>query len=152
MRLVGADGSFELTILGYQFPQLATEEYDSNWLNIRVQVQHQRGRWSAQDACLLTYEAAALADWFEAIAVGREVEVERSFIEPNLLFQLRAERAGTRILRVYFELELRPKWAPYDGAPEEDLFLDLPAQPTQLTAAAESLRTQLARYPQRTER
>lgn len=152
MQLVGPSGSLELTFLGYQFPHLATEEYDSNWLNIRVRVQHPRGRWSAQDACLLTYEAAALAHWLDAVALGREQEAEHGFLEPNLLFQVRTQDPGTRVLRVYFELELRPKWAPYDGAPEEDLFLDFPVEPAQLSAAAGSLRAQLTRYPQRAER
>jgi hypothetical protein len=152
MQLVGPNGALELTFLGYQFPHLATEEYDSNWLNIRVRVQHPQGRWSAQDACLLTYEAAALADWLDAVALSREQEAEHGFLEPNLLFQVRTEDPSTRVLRVYFELELRPNWAPYDGAPEEDLFLDFPAEPAQLSAAAESLRAQLTRYPQRAER
>jgi hypothetical protein len=152
MRLVGSEGSLELTLVGYQYPQLATAPYDSNWLNVEVRVQHPRGSWTAQDPCLLTYDVAGLADWLEAVAVGRETDAEHGFMEPDLLFRAGTDSSGTRFVRVYFELELRPAWAPFDGAPMEDLFLDVPAEPAQLSAAARSLRDQLARYPQRAER
>jgi hypothetical protein len=152
MQLVGSDGSVELTLVGYQFPHLATAPWDSNWLIVRVRVQHPRGNWSAQDPCLLTYDVAGLADWLEAVAVGREDDAELGFMEPNLLFRTGTDSHGSRFVRVCFDLELRPDWARSDEAETEDLFLDFPADPTQLTAAARSLREQLARYPQRTER
>jgi hypothetical protein len=150
MRLTGPDGALTLTLAGYQFPHLATVEHDSNWLNVHVRVRHPRGEWAAQDASLLTYEAASLAGWLEAVASGREPDAECSFLEPNLRFEVRADEAGGRTLRVYFELELRPAWAPYDGAPEDDLFIDVPVERAQLTTAAASLRRQLAGCPQRT--
>ena len=152
MRLVGREGSLELTLAGYQFPHLATAPWDSNWLNVRVRVQHPRGNWTAQDPCLLTYDVAGLADWLDAVAAGREEDAEHGFIEPNLFFRSGRDPDGNRFLRVYFELELRPTWAPFDGAPMEDLYLDCPAEPSKLIEAARSLRHQLARYPQRTER
>lgn len=152
MQLTGPDGALALTLAGYQFPQLATVEYDSNWLNVHVRVRHPRGEWTAQDPSLLTYEAESLAGWLEGVAAEREPHAECSFLEPNLRFEVRADEAGRRLLRAYFELELRPKWAPYDGAPEDDLFIDVPVVSAHLMAAAASLREQLARYPQRTER
>lgn len=55
MRLFGKSGlGFELSILGYQFPHLMIEEYDSNWLNIRVDVVHPGVSWNATDAAMLT--------------------------------------------------------------------------------------------------
>jgi hypothetical protein len=152
MQLVGSDGSLELTVVGYQFPHLAMEAWDSNWLNVRVRVQHPRGSWTAQDPCLLTHDVAELADWLEAAATGREQDSELGFMEPNLAFQTGLDGRGSRFVRVYFDLELRPPWAPSDGVPVEEVFLDFPAEPAQLSAAARSLREQLARYPRRTER
>ena len=152
MRLVGHDGIIELSLVGYQFPHLATVPWDSNWLNVRVRVRHPRGDWTAQDPCLLTYDVAGLADWLDAVAAGREEDTEHGFMEPNLYFRSVTDPDGNRFVRVYFELELRPTWAPFDGAPMEDLYLDFPAEPSQLTKAAQSLREQLAHYPQRTER
>jgi hypothetical protein len=142
----------ELTFVGYQFPHLATVPWDSNWLNVRVRARHPRGDWTAQDPCLLTYDVAGLADWLEAVAAGREEDAEHGFMEPSLFFRSAVDPDGNRFVRVYFELGLRPTWAPFDGAPMEDLYLDFPAEPRQLTEAARSLREQLGRYPQRTER
>lgn len=117
-----------------------------------MHVRHPRGEWTAQDPSFLTYEAAALATWLDAVAEGREDDAECSFLEPNLRFEVRDDDACRRVLRVYFELESRPTWAPHDGASEDDLYLDVPADPAQLGSAASTLREQLARYPQRTAR
>jgi hypothetical protein len=47
-------GRFELAILGYQFPAIVDDEWDSNWLNIRIHVQMEPGAWSATDPSLTT--------------------------------------------------------------------------------------------------
>jgi len=96
MKLCAADGTaFELTILGYQFPELASEQYDSNWLVIRIHVDHPSGSWEARDPCLLSYEVAELADWLEAVAQGEPARREMSFMEPNLEFRLHPHCAST---------------------------------------------------------
>jgi sigma54-dependent transcription regulator len=136
--------------MGYQYPSLSQAEYDSNWLRVRVDVQHARGRWSAQAPCLLTSEVTELANWRERVAAGADQAAEHEFIEPNLKFELRHVAEAARAIRVYFEMEVRPPWASAVGAPEADLFLDIPVDASQLASAAESLRTQLARFPQRT--
>ncbi len=39
MKLLNNDQTgFELTIAGYQFPEMETEEYDSNWLLIQKSI------------------------------------------------------------------------------------------------------------------
>jgi hypothetical protein len=123
-----------------------------HWLIVRVSVKHPRGSWTAQDPCLLTSDVSGLADWFDSVAAGQEEDAEHGFMEPNLLFRSGSEADEHRFVRVYFELELRPSWAPFNGVPMDDLFLDFPAEPSQLAEAARSLREQLAHYPQRTER
>lgn len=147
MHMDGPDGSLELSLLGYQYPGLVTEPFDSNWLHVRVAVRHPRGDWVATDPCLLTYEAVALADWLEAAAAGREGDAELDFLEPCLRFELRGPGVGGRALRVHFEHELRPPWARVDV--EADAYLDLSAAPEVLAVAADALRAQVARYPQR---
>lgn len=152
LRLEGSNGqSLQLTIVGYQFPAMRTKDYDSNWLNVQVSVVHPRGRWTARDACLLTYEAARLADWLQAVGRGKSVASEESFIEPNLAFRL-VESAQGPFLRVYFELELRPEWAFSRAAFEEDLWVEFPVGELDLVGAAEGLRQQLRVYPQRAAR
>jgi sugar lactone lactonase YvrE len=108
MQLRGIDAqSVELHIAGYQFPDLAAVEYDSNWLTIEGQVRHPRGRWSFRDPCLLTSEVSRLATWLDALAQGKPESDEIGFIEPNLSFRV-VRSAAFAVLRVYFELEARP--------------------------------------------
>ena len=69
MRLRGAENTeFEMKVTGYQFSHLKQEPYDSDWLNIHVDVAHPRGDWSKTDACLLTFELSQLIDWLRSIA------------------------------------------------------------------------------------
>src|SRR6266536_3133930 len=116
--------SFTLTIVGYQFPALATTPYDSNWLDIHVDVTTDQGTWSATDPCLLTYEVQQLADWLDAIGERRNDSSICSFTEPCLVFQLLAENHAQPTLRILFELELRPPWAPLKTASAEDVWID----------------------------
>ncbi len=84
MRLVGSDGSLlELSIAGYQFPEIETGEYDYNWLEIRIHIAHSLGEWASTQPILLTNEVEALAKWFDAIARGDDVEPVQHFLEPN---------------------------------------------------------------------
>ena len=52
-------------------------------------------------------------------------------------------------MRVYFELEARPSWAPCDGAGMEDVFIDFELRPGLLNEASSSLRQQVQKYPVR---
>ncbi len=153
MRIMGSDGSlFEMSILGYQFPKLQTEEYDSNWLRIRIHVVHPQGEWSSIDPSLLTYEVDALATWFADIVRGRSVATEMAFTEPNLSFQLLDHGRNAKSLRIYFELESRPTWARSEIVPSEDLWVEFLLSEVNLGDAAEALRPDLAQYPQRAGR
>jgi hypothetical protein len=151
MRLESADALFELQIRGYQFPVMESEDYDSNWLRIHGTVRHPRGSWTFEDPCLLTYEVAALATWLEQISTNGFADDRIGFIEPNLEFRWFHESGG-EILRVYFELESRPAWAPSTSVGELDLWIDFHLGENDLGAAAKSLRNGLAKYPQRAVR
>lgn len=151
MKLIASTGTaFELKILGYEFPDLETELYDSNWLVIQVHVSHPRGVWTATHPCLLTYEVAQLADWLEQVGAGQKVRAQIYFIEPNLEFQLVNAGGKDEALRIYLGAELRPSWMESDIVCEHEVqFL---TSEVDLVAAAEELRKQLQCFPQRAER
>jgi hypothetical protein len=65
MVLAGDNSGCRLTILGYQFPDDTTDEYDSNWLVIGGEVWLDGREWQFRDPCLTTFEAKRLADWLE---------------------------------------------------------------------------------------
>ena len=142
------DHKLELSLLGYEFPTIDDDEWDSNWLNIRISATNDQGSWAATDASLLTEEVGRLAEWLQAIAENNEADAELDFIEPNLAFEL-VEANGLVRLRAWFELELRPRWAPTDEVPARDLCVDLELARDDLGKAADSLRAQLRRFPPR---
>jgi hypothetical protein len=148
--LIGENGGrFELAILGYQFPAIVDDDWDSNWLNIRIHVETERGGWSATDPSLTTADVIRLADWLEAIAEAKGQESEVDFIEPNLSFGLHAESADEVTLRIWFELESRPPWAPSSVAGERDVWIDLNVRRGDTRRAAAELRAQLQEFPPR---
>jgi hypothetical protein len=149
MKLIGAnDQAFELRILGYEFPEIEDDKYDSNWLIIEVEVNHPKGSWIARDASLLTYEVDRLGRWLENIANNQQVNPLQSFMEPNLEFIFISPESPSKVLRIYFELELRPSWAPYTGI-MQDLWVEFQVSKLDLQQAALSLWEQLSKYPQR---
>ena len=88
MILKTIDGSeFELQIAGYQFPEIQDEEWDSNWLLIRVLIHTETHTWEAIDPCMDTYEANNLCKWLNSLAEGQTVQPELEFLEPELRFK-----------------------------------------------------------------
>jgi hypothetical protein len=154
MKLKSPEASLYLTILGYQYPDAAGEPYDANWLSIHVEAAGPGGAWTGTDPCLLTYEAARLAAWMEAVAAGQKASPAISFLEPVLLFRLIDGEQG-RTLRVHFGNLINPSWRQLEGTREPglnpDLWLDFPLAEVDLAAAARELLQQLKRYPDRAE-
>lgn len=141
--------SFKLKILGYQYPYIADDYYDANWLLIQVDVTHPKGSWSANDPCLLTFEVERLAKWLEEVHDNINKKSYCSFTEPCLEFRVEANDKGERVLRIYFELEIRPLWTASNNLGMEDFWVDFPLAEIDLPAAARDLRSQLHKYPQR---
>ncbi len=160
MKLTSPNASFYLGILGYQYPDAAGEPYDANWLSIHVEASGPQGAWTGTDPCLLTYEAARLADWLDAVANGEDASPAISFLEPVLLFRLiDGERIGSadrgKILRIHFGNLINPSWRQLNIKREPgsnpDLWLDFPLSETNLAAAASELHQQVKRFPDRAE-
>ena len=147
MQLTGRnDNSLTLSIQGYEFPEAPEapeDDWDANWLVIRVDVRNDEGNWTATAPCLTTREVVELADWLEDPAG------ELDFTEPNLVFEFVLEHDGDVQLRVWFELESRPDWAESRVAGERDLSADLTVSHAELAQASTELRRQLAAFPPR---
>ncbi len=141
-------GPVRLEALQYEFPGEATGS-DADWLFICVRVKTPQGNWTARDACLETQDVSEIAEWLHALAAGEPADRELEFLEPNLAFEVLSRRPGWVALRIWFELELRPEWAPWDDVPSRDLSCDVEATPEDLREAAMSLRHDLERFPAR---
>ena len=148
MLLAGVGGNeLELAIVDYQFPEVRTDPWDSNWLLVSVRVVTAEGSWDVVDPCLTTWEAKHLVRWLVNAAARDPAAAPATFTEPNLTFVARAhpkvaERVG---VRACFQLELRPPWV---GAGKE-LCVDLEVERADLARAAASLLMDLIRFPQR---
>jgi hypothetical protein len=150
MFLVGRNGSrFELGVVGYQFPAIEDDKWDSNWLNITIGVQGAIGSWSSTHPSLLAADVERLADWLEAIAEARPQDALVEFLEPNLAFELHAAAEEDVVIRVWFECESRPPWARADSAYMHDLWIDLDLARRDAAGGARDLRDQLERFPAR---
>jgi hypothetical protein len=103
--------NFKLTVLGYQFPAIMFDEYDSNWLRIHIVVDSKLGKWESVDCILLTWEMEILTSWLNDIYCDREDSRELDFIEPNLSFKLLEKENYDAVIRINFNLESKPKSA-----------------------------------------
>jgi hypothetical protein len=88
MELTSPNGDlFDLRLIGYKLPRGSDNLHDSNWLRVHTRCSVGGRAWQAIDACLLTWEVAALADWADSLAAGTPSEPELNFVEPNLWFE-----------------------------------------------------------------
>jgi hypothetical protein len=151
MRLRGREGNeLALSLVGYQFPDETVDPWDSNCLLVSVRVVTPNGTWEVVDPCLTTWEARQVALWLSAVARGAMVRPTSTLSEPNLTARVGLDPLNpSRFqLRVCFELENRPPWAP-TVAGGRNLCVDLDVGAADLASAAASLRGDLARFPQR---
>lgn len=148
--LLKANGAFfQLTLLGYQYPDAEGEPYDANWLRVRVDAVGPQGAWSAVDPCLLAEEAERLAEWLEELHEGRATPA-LSFMEPALLFR-RVEEGNRAGLRIHFGPLVYPSWAEQNPTTRPDISLTFAASEIDLRNAARDLRAQLKKSPPRRE-
>jgi hypothetical protein len=141
--------SFHLEVLGYQYPDIENEVWDSDWLRLYMAASLPQGAWSVTNSFLLTFEVKSLADWLDAVATNMQAQNEIGFTEPNLSFEVINPTGIERSLRVHFAIECLPPWARRSEYGTEDVFADFSLSDIDLHAAAESLRFELSLYPQR---
>ncbi len=147
MHLRGREGNeLELSVVGYEVPAETVDPWESNSLLVALRVVSPKGAWEVVDPCLTTWEAARLASWLAAVAVGPALGT-RTLTEPNLSVAATPEN-GRLTLRICFELESRPPWAPTIRG-GRDLCVDLDVARRDLVAAAASLGADVGRFPRR---
>ena len=152
MLLRGRDGSeLQLDVVGYQFPHVEADPWDSNSLLVAVRVVSSHGTWEVVDPCLTTWEAAHLVRWLAALAAGDVSSVRQAFNEPNVRMSVNGISPDFDLARVHacFELETRPPWLPGPAAGRDTLCVDLDLPRASLRDGAVALARQLRRFPQR---
>jgi len=152
MMLRGRDGAeLRLDVVGYQYPHVEADPWESNTLLVAVQVVSDHGTWRVVDPCLTTWEAAHLVRWLGALAAGDTRAVRQAFNEPNVRMSVNGLSSDFELARVHacFELETRPPWLPGPAAGRDTLCVDLDLPRVALRDAAVDLARQLRQFPQR---
>jgi hypothetical protein len=155
MHLEGDGGRLlDLSIVGYQFPSKSSGtlgfDHDANWLVVNGRVSDGTRSWSFQDPCLLTTEARELVAWLEAVADGWLELDTIDFTEPNLEFARVSAPADPPVIHVTFRLEAWPPW--WNHVTEDDwdgVWLEFDSSREALAAAANDLKNEVHRYPER---
>lgn len=139
---------FRLEIIGYQFPSILDSYWDSNWLNVRINVSTSTGSWSCVAPCLLTFEVDELASWLDKLIVDKASTAVISFTEPSPQFRFIKHGSGHCLLRVdlgyFFQKKLSGLFA---GRRFIRLFFSI--NDNELPHQANLLREQLKNCPQR---
>jgi hypothetical protein len=148
MTFRGIDNQIvEMKITNYQFPQIVDGDYDSNWLNVYLNVKSKIGHWETIDPSLTTWDLQRLINWFENLSNNFEPEyLEVVFLEPHLTFELHnSYYSETKKIRIIFDSESRPKSA-IEG---KEYFVDILANNIELKRIQLDLKKELDNYPER---
>lgn len=148
MVLHGRNGEeFSLRIIDYEFPDIKNDEWDSNWLLIETKVTLDGESWLMTDPCLLTWEVMWLANWLKAISHEDLAIEEVGFLEPNLYCKLVDYNKNRVVIRVFFELENKPKWVEATGG--DEVSIDLCLSPKEVCDWVNDITRQRDSFPPR---
>jgi hypothetical protein len=138
-----------LTVVGYEFPDERVDPWDSNSLLVEVRLLAPQGSWDVIDPCLTTWEARHVVRWLWALGRRADLVANRALglSAPNVTLTGEAVKGEPdRVdVRACFALERRPPWVGGSG----NLCVDLDVDRPQLARAAQQLRADLDRFPQR---
>lgn len=139
--------SVELKITNYQYPDITDGDWDSNWLNIYLNVKSKFGHWQIVDPSLTTWDVQRLIFWFDSFLLNTLPESnDIGFTEPNLSFELLdGFNKDNKTFRIKFDLEFRPQSATDD----KEYFVDFIADNFELKRIVNELKKELDKYPER---
>jgi hypothetical protein len=132
MLLRGPGARFRLRLLNRS---------NEGWCKCTINVDCERGAWSATFTGLPDYEIDRLAAWLDSAAGHSDFVGRLSFLEPELAFELREGQGRT--LRVYFAYDSRPDRSGL-SEPEQEVYVEFPVDQRSLDRAADELRADLA--------
>lgn len=146
----------EISVAGYEFEHDFRDQFDANWLVLRVVLQSVFGawRWQVEDAGALTWELAACVDWLRALRDHKPVaEDQFGFSEPDVSFDaIRSDDSQVVGLRLNLMDEFQPPTKVLVPRENNIVSLRFYTPPEVLGAFADQLEASLARFPQRGER
>lgn len=114
-RLIGPESHIlDLEPIRYEFPipgrlvdSPIDNDWDANWVIVRIDVNDGQRQWSATHPAFLTWDLLGLVDWLRGLAAGASVTPRFEGMEPNLQFEAEATGEST-MLKAIFQQEFLP--------------------------------------------
>jgi hypothetical protein len=149
MKILCENNQFiELKVLGYEFPENISDEWDSNWLIIYINVKTIEKHWNTACPVLTTFELKGLINWLENISKDK-IDNYKSifFTEPNLSFELLNDiNSEIKEIKINFGAEFNPFSAMNSN---KECFIIFKANNKEIKIYVEELRDELNKYPER---
>jgi hypothetical protein len=146
----------QMSIVGYEFPDLLDSPDDANWLVIRLTLQSLHGawRWQVEDAGALTWELADCITWMRKLSHGEVVDTESwGFSEPDIRFEIILNEEGAAAgLSVNLMDEFQPPTKVLVPHENNLVSLRFHTPPDVLREFADNLAAELIHFPERGER
>jgi hypothetical protein len=132
--------SYQYHIAGTILHAPITNDWDANWLNVRMLASDGRRHWTSTEPALLTWDLHRLINWLRA-AADAELWTQPmdiySGLEPSLQFEARVNKT-TKIRALFTD-----QFAPPTGRP----WIDFIPGPTALQRFADALEHTSASFP-----
>ncbi|HEU4338889.1 MAG TPA: hypothetical protein VFS19_02375 [Planctomycetota bacterium] len=136
---------FRLDVDGYQLLKPVGDDWDDNWLILKMAVATPERRWNARGSYLTTFELNNLADSLKTWADDAKGD-KLSFTAQNLAFTRGAGGKDLVDFRVGFDLDCHPEAPGKAGNP---LWVKFAVTPAELREFAGALQKEAEPYPER---
>ena len=155
------EGFLSLSPVGYQFPDITDDQWDSNWLMIRGTARTPDEEWTFEDPAMTVHEAVGLGVWLHDVAAGRATLIEddedshvwrgaTQNLEPNIGLGLVQSTEDSATLRVFLWAESGPPSVQRDDQLSDmEFFFDLTTSRAAIERAAEEWDSELVKFPER---
>ena len=143
MTLTGPTGSFELTILDYEYSD-SPRFLERNGLLVHLRTRHQNHECAQAAPVLSTWELEMLRDWMRSVVAHTHQSRRITFVEPDLSFSDFSAPTDGYNLRLKLSHEAQPAWQYGDKQP---FYLTLSPDVNQLQTAITDLDGQLKQFP-----
>jgi len=149
-----------LSPVAYEFPELAGDRDDSNWLIIEGLVRSLSEEWSFRQPALEVDDIESIVFWLRNVADGRvapspkdgrgKLDPTLGFVEPNIGFTLAGQASGISTLRISLWAESAPPSLFVDiEHPNMSYFIELEIDRVGLLTAATELEDEGRKFPAR---
>ena len=137
---------FNLDVVGYQLLKPVGDDWDDNWLVLKMAVGTPERRWIGQGSYLTTFELNNLIMRLKTWASDDVQEEDLTFTVPNLAFAKRPSGRDLLKIRIGFDLDSHPEPQGKAGNP---LWVPFEVTPAELLDFAGTLEREVAPYPER---